>query len=286
MKLTPKIVAITLIPTMLTMALAGTIVLEQIRSTMQANVNQNLQTNTDYARSSLLQSLEQVKNITLGLSKDRLIRRSLDLLDNRGVNQSLNYLVEVHPFIKYIVVADDNNRVFAVSTRDTKGGRIPSESLLLKSLEDHPLFISSEINQVTPGPYGPDPWQELLGMEEGLSKWFITPILKRGKKIGLIVLVIDWQNTYRRALETVIRHLIAANQPVRDAFFADMEGRVLVGIRANTSSEDFEAIPPGTTMTHSDDTITITKPGGRYIGPLHEAQPLRVSSQINFLGQN
>jgi len=212
----------------LTMLVTSYLTLNRIRSAMLNTVEQSLEANAESAINNVNLSKQKISEIARALSRNRLIIKALDLFDSRGVNQILNNLIEIYPFINYIAVSDSDGGVFAVSTRDSTGRKLAGEQLLLKQIKDNPLFANTVSQQVNIGSYGQDDWSKLLGLDLGLSQWFSASISKRGLVIGWIIIAIDWESVHRTILQSVVSRLVATNNPVIDAYFSNQDGNVLV----------------------------------------------------------
>ncbi len=213
----------------LIMLITGYLMLSHFRTAMLNTVEQSLEANAASAINNVNLSKQQIMGITRAMSRDRLIIKGLDLFDSRGVNQILNNLISIYPFINYVLVADVDGGVFAVSTRDSSGRKLAGEQLLLRRVKDNPLFFGTEGRQVNIGSFGRDNWLNILGLNPGLSQWYSASIYKRGQPLGWIVVAIDWQAVNKKILQSVVSQLKATDNPVIDAYFSTKDGAILLG---------------------------------------------------------
>ncbi len=259
MKLVPKIVGIALITVCLTMLVTGSVGVSQIRSVMLDTMGQSLQADAEFAISSLKQSINQKKALTLALSRDRHIIEGLDLSQRSEVNRVINNLVDIYPFIAYVLIVDQEGRIFAISTDDPMGRKLPSEQLLFKQINGHPLHVPAISGWVEVGPYGQDPWWTTLGLEPGLAQWFTASIDRQDKSIGSVVLVVDWRAVHQQVLQLLMAQLAATDHPVIDTYFADKGNRLLVGVGQQGSATRPIALEVGRTVAADQNVLVVSR---------------------------
>jgi PAS domain S-box-containing protein len=248
MRLLPKTVGVIVISVSLISLTIAYLIFGHVKSAMLGIIDDSLNANAEFALDSFGKSTEQIGNVAQLLSRNRRIARGLYLQDNQGVAPILNKLLDVYPYINYLLVIDRQGRVFAASTQNSDGHKIATEQLLLKDVRNNPLFMDSRPGQTGIGPFASDDWLEQIGMPPGLSQWYSVPVEQDGVATGWVVVAIDWSSVSRQLLQSVVDHLKAAHSAVTEARISDQQGNVLVRYQGNYQPES----APNATETGAD----------------------------------
>lgn len=155
------------------------------------------------------------------------LAKALDLFESRGISQVLNQQIKVYPFINYILVTDIDSSVFAVSTRDAKGNKLPGEQLLMKSVGENPMYASAPNQNGENGIVGIDPYLSVLGLEKKYSQWFSSPVKKRGNTIGQVIVSIDWSSVNAQLLESIYSELLNTDNPIDSILITSKHGQIM-----------------------------------------------------------
>ncbi len=228
MRLMNKVVlAGTLLVTIITAAV-GYFLLGSIEQTMKETLHQQLDGNIKLAIAKI-QKEKQYRLQTAALAaRNRELSKSLDLYESRGINQILNDIPEVYPFVHYVMMAEPDGTVFAASTRDTGGRKIRGEQLLLENIQKNPRFSQLNHLHLVAGSPGEDPYLKTIGIDADLSQWFIAPITKRGTIIGYLILAADWQAIHQSILQAIVGDLLLAGNAITSALLIDDDNKILV----------------------------------------------------------
>lgn len=149
--------------------------------------------NLKYIEHQLSLRQTELSSLTRTLSTEITLKRALDRNSSRGVSQSLNRIVTIYPFFRYVLLFDGNQEVFAASTQDNQGVRIAGENALgLTALElegfKGVLQEGSSISQLHI-----DPVAILFGIKRLKVQLYASPIKQRGEAIGWLIVCYNWQ---------------------------------------------------------------------------------------------
>ncbi|PKF79536.1 hypothetical protein CW749_11150 [Vibrio sp. vnigr-6D03] len=226
MKLTTKVVFTVITTLSILMAVMGYLLVSNTKSEMSDRLYNEMALDSNYALKRLNTNIEG--NIAMAniISKKRDIAKALDLLENRGINQILNSLLEVYPLINYILILDEENTVFATSTVDTEGNKINGERLLLESVTQHPMYKGSKEGKTVVSDILYDPYLPTLGLDQHLSQWFIAEIKIRGRRLGKVIISTNWTQIAYDLLGEVNQSIINAGRPLKLVLLTDMEDKI------------------------------------------------------------
>jgi len=152
-----------------------------------------------------------IRHLTQALSTDIALKKALDIYTSRGVNQSINRIVDIYPFFRYVLLFDAEQEVFAASTRDNRGNKIAGENVLGKELYKISglkglLGQSGTVSQTLD-----DPLAFLLEIKQYKVQWFTSPITARGEIIGWFVVCYNWESENEKILKHASEKLAENN---------------------------------------------------------------------------
>ncbi|QFU20558.1 response regulator [Shewanella eurypsychrophilus] len=195
-----------------------------------------LEGNVQLAIDKIATNHQQSISILHVASKNRQIRKALDLFENRGVSQVLNDLPSIYPFINYAIITEPDGTIFSVSTRDPNNNRINGELLLLNNISDNPLYTPLNEGQTSSSSQPQaDPYLKIIGVPLHLSQWLMTRILKRGELIGYVILSVDWQSLNSSILKNVVDELNASGSAITSATVYETGDAALIEYKFNNS---------------------------------------------------
>jgi len=232
MKIVTKIILLVTTTVILVVGGIGVLVTHQTNELVYDQIERVSATNLSFATAEILKTSQDIQRTAEVIARNRDIRKALSRNSSRGVNQILNDLIVVYPYYSYIMVVDLDNVVFAASTRDNRGKKILGEQLLNLDVRKNPMYTKGSLTETTIGNPNHDPYIELIGGKESIGQWFITPVRKRGKLKGWIVLHYDWKRELTALLMRTIDHLNAIGHPTREALLVDQDNIVVVGEHA------------------------------------------------------
>ncbi|CCN37613.1 putative Signal transduction histidine kinase fused with Methyl-accepting/ Phosphatase (HAMP) domain [Vibrio nigripulchritudo SO65] len=238
MKLTTKVVLTVISTLSMLMAAMGYLLVSSTKQDMSERLFNEMTIDSKYALNALNNSIENNVAIAQVIARNRDIAKALDLLENRGINQILNDQLEVYPFINYILVLDEENTVFATTTRDHQGKKINGEKLLLESVHSHPMYKESDGTKTVIGEVMLDPYLPELGLDQHLSQWFIAHIQVRGKTFGKVVISANWTEIAYNLLSEVTRSITSAGRPLELLLLTDIQDKIYA------SYSQMGALPP------------------------------------------
>jgi len=230
MKIVPKILFLMVLSIALVMGAVSYLIIKQTQEVVYNQIDRLLTTNMEFAKDEILEITEDIKQTTEIIARHPAVSESLYLQLSRGVNRVLNEMMIVYPFYNFAMIVEPGGEIFAVSTKDGKGNKIAGEQLLGLNFRDNPLFCEPSQHETTFGKPGTDPFLALIELEQGLSQWVITPVLKRGENIGWVVVSYDWQNELAVLLEEINKHLTEVGNPVVETILTDENGNVIVSL--------------------------------------------------------
>jgi len=228
MKLIPKIVLVGVISVTLVMGGMGYFAYLKIKQNMLSNISNQLSADAEHAIARILEKQEDAILATEIIARSRVVAKALDILESRGVNQVLNDLVNIYPFVNYVMIATPDGSVFATSTRDKNGKKLQGEQLLLQQLDDNPMFAKPSNKHVVQGRPGQDPYMSIIGLEREITQWIFSPVKKRGEFIGWVVVSYDWQFVLSQALKDIMNELLSTGNPIKAVLLTDSEQKIQV----------------------------------------------------------
>ncbi|EPJ43175.1 MAG: hypothetical protein OFPI_44030 [Osedax symbiont Rs2] len=157
---------------------------------------------------------QEIENIGSIISSEPTITRSLNQYSSRGISQAINRLVSIYPFFHYVILIDKDGEVFAVTTRDSEGNRIPGENLLGATTQDIPQLAENMHDQITAVMPLKDPWLSDLGLPLSRTQWFISPVKYQESVIGWVLVSYDWQGQVTKLLDTSAKNIQRAGMPI------------------------------------------------------------------------
>ncbi|OUS23997.1 hypothetical protein A9Q99_25965 [Gammaproteobacteria bacterium 45_16_T64] len=173
------------------------------------------------------------------ISSEPTIRRSLHLLSSRGISQAINRLVAIYPFLNYVVLVDDQMEVFAASTRDSSGDRVPGENLIGMNVNDILMLSGSLLDHVSSLSPSEDVWLGDFDMQQSTTQLFISPVKHGEEVIGWMVVSYDWYEQVSLLLDSIRLQLIGSGNPIVSLSIND-EKKVLV--KSVSDEGDIESI--------------------------------------------
>ncbi|MCJ8339167.1 MAG: response regulator [Pseudomonadales bacterium] len=157
---------------------------------------------------------KEIVNIGSIISSEPTITRSLNQLSSRGISQAINRLVTIYPFFHYVILIDQDGEIFAVTTRDSEGKRIPGENLLGASTKNIPRLSEHMHDKISTIMPLEDPWLSSLGLPISRTQWFISPVKFQEEVIGWVLVSYDWETQVSKLLDESGRELQRAGMPV------------------------------------------------------------------------
>ena len=243
MKLVPKIVLTGSLCVFLIIGAMDYFALNQASKNVLEAVSHQLDGNIKLGASMIQEKSADLEKIAQIIAKNRPISKSLYLLESRGINQILNDVPSIYPFINYVIVATPDGSVFAASTLDGQNKKIQSEQLLFENLRNNPMLKEPEAGEVGIGSPGYDPYLPLIGLKPNLTQWFTAPIRKKGETIGWIVVSFDWQDSQITELTDAVETLSSTGNPISAALLVDSNGRILAShsVKGAKNADNFES---------------------------------------------
>jgi len=232
MKLIPKVISLCVLVALIVVGNLGYFVYLSIKADRIETIEQGMNSDVAFIVSQLKQDQKKFTEISQIIARNRQVKKALSLFENRGISQELNDLIEVYPFINYILVAELDGTVFSSSTRDGSKLKVNGEELLLKNVKQHPLYILPKNNKVSISAIGPDHYREIIDMandsNNAITQWYTVNIIKRGQIIGELIISIDWRLTVNQQLEQAIRELALTKTSIVAALINNTNHEVVI----------------------------------------------------------
>ena len=228
MKLLPKVISISILVALIVISTIGYFVFSTLKYDRMQTIEKGMNSDVAFITSQLNEQQRKISDISQIIARNRQVRKALSLFENRGVSQELNDLIEIYPFITYILVTELDGTVFSTSTRNSNKKRINGEELLLKNIHQHPLYEQADKNFVGISSIGQDEYLPLIGMDDGIAQWYSVNIHKRGKVIGELVISIDWRRIVINQLDADIAELAAAKSSLIGAIIKNDKNEVII----------------------------------------------------------
>jgi len=228
MKLLPKVISISLLVALIVISTIGYFVFSYLKYDRMQTIEKGMNSDVAFITSHLDEQQRKISDISQIIARNRQVKKALSLFENRGISQELNDLIEVYPFINYILVTEIDGTVFSTSTRNSNKKRINGEELLLKNIHQHPLYEQADKNFVGISSIGHDEYLPQIGMEDGIAQWYTVNIHKRGKVIGELVISINWRSIVINQLDADITELATSKSSLIGAIIKNEENEVII----------------------------------------------------------
>ena len=157
---------------------------------------------------------QEIENIGSIISSEPTITRSLNQYSSRGISQAINRLVSIYPFFHYVILIDKDGEVFAATTRDSQGNRIPGENLLGVTTKNIPLLAENMHEQISTVMPSEDSWLTDLGLPLSRTQWFISPVKYQQEVIGWVLVSYDWEAQVMELLDASGKNIQRAGMPI------------------------------------------------------------------------
>jgi PAS domain S-box-containing protein len=230
LNIVPKIIVIVLSTVLPVMGVVAVTANLQTEKSGIAQVQRVANAELHVARHDVQNTKDVIEKTAEVIAHNRSITRALDTGLSRGVNQILNDLVEIYPFLNYVLIAEADGQVFAVSTKDRNGKKIASEQLLDENIIRSPMYPEMDEETLSISSPTDDPFLLQLGINHGKTQWYMTEIVRRGIKIGHIVLSYDWFREQSKALKHTTEFLVADGSPAIATILTDINDEIVAGV--------------------------------------------------------
>ena len=228
MKIIPKVITICVLVAVIVIGSLGIFVFNAIKLDRLQTIEQGMNSDVAFIVSHLEDDQKKVTDITKIIARNRQIKKALSLFESRGISQELNDLIEIYPFINYILVVELDGAIFSSSTRDGNKKRINGENLLLSNIKKHPLYIQPALDSLGISSIGVDEYLSLIGINNNLAQWYVVNITKRGQIIGELVISIDWLGIVEKQLEQDVSALAASKDSLIAAIIKNSKNNIIV----------------------------------------------------------
>ncbi len=230
MKLLTKVISICLFVALIVIGTLGCFVFSSLKYDRVQTIEKGINSDVSFMTSRLEEQQRKIVDISQIAARNRQVKKALSLFENRGVSQELNDLIEIHPFINYILVTELDGTVFSSSTRDGNKKRINGEELLLKNVHHHLLYSQPSNGVVGVSSIGQDEYLPLLGIKDSnsISQWYSVNIRKRGKVIGKLVISIDWRHIVTNQLDQAINELASTKNSLIGALVKNNKNEIII----------------------------------------------------------
>jgi len=236
MKLIPKVIATCVLIAIMVVGSLGYFVFSSLKYERLQTIERGMSSDVSFIVSHLEDETRKVTDITKIIARNRQINKALSLFENRGISQELNDLIEVYPFINYILVVELDGTIFSSSTRDGNNKKINGEELLLKNIKQHPLYVQPDKDIVKVSSIGQDEYLPLIGINASITQWYSVNIIKRGKVIGELVISIDWRNIAIKLLDRDIHKLSTSKSSLIGAIIKNEANKTIISRHQQSAS--------------------------------------------------
>jgi len=228
MKLIPKVIATCVVIAMFVVGSLGYFVFSSLKYERLQTIERGMSSDVSFIVSHLEDEQRKVTDITKIISRNRQVKKALSLFENRGVSQELNDLIEVYPFINYILIVELDGTIFSSSTRDGNKEKLNGEDLLLKNIKQHSLYLQPKKDIVEVSSIGQDELLSLIGIDDGIAQWYSVNIIKRGEVIGELVISIDWRHIVINLLDRDISKLATSKSSLIGAIIKNEVNKTII----------------------------------------------------------
>ncbi|MBW3694511.1 response regulator [Vibrio sp. T187] len=213
MKIVPKLLILISTLTVLAMTAVGYGAYSIAKKSIEGIVDQQIDGTLELVESIFEENNEKLVSIADIASKNRNLSKALDRGINRGVSQTLNDIAVAYENINYILVLDYDSSVFSASTTTSSGKKFSGELILTENLETNPLFS----NLLRDKPFLSEPQIDPFRIDSSasdLSQWISSPIKRRDKLIGWVIISTHWSHSYKELMTSSLDKLVKASYPV------------------------------------------------------------------------
>ncbi|NQZ24161.1 MAG: response regulator [Colwellia sp.] len=228
MKLIPKVISICVLVALIVISTLGSFVFEYLKYDRMQTIEEGMNSDVSFITSHLEEKQERIADISQIIARNRQVTKALSLFENRGISQELNDMIEIYPFINYILVTELDGTIFSTSTRDGNKQRVNGEELLLKNINSHPFYQEANANVVGISSIGQDEYLPVLGIKGDISQWYSVNINKRGKVIGKLVISVNWRRIVIKQLDEDINELASSKDSLIGAIIKNSENEIIV----------------------------------------------------------
>jgi len=228
MKLIPKVITTCVFIAIIVVGSLGYFVFSSLKYERLQTIERGMSGDVSFIVSHLEDDQRKITDITKIIARNRQVKKALSLFENRGVSQELNDLIEVYPFINYILVVELDGTIFSSSTRDGNKKKLNGEDLLLKNIKQHSLYVQPEHSLVKVSSIGYDEYLPLIGIDDAISQWYSVNIVKRGKVIGELVISIEWRQIVIKLLDRDIRKLATSKSSLIGAIIKNEVNNTII----------------------------------------------------------
>lgn len=233
MKLIPKIVLMGVLSVAIVMGGLSYFAYLKVKQSLLDNTSSQLNASIENVVDRIYDQALELVHATEVIARNREVAKALHLKRSRGVSQVLNDFPHIFPSINYVMIASLDGNVFAASTRDMEQNKIRGEQLLDQYLSHNPMFVMPSEDAVKQGLPGVDPFLSVIGLERGMTQWFVGPVKKGSELIGWVVVSFDWQNSLLKSIRTIIKELVSTGNPVDAILITDIQNKIIAVQHAN-----------------------------------------------------
>jgi len=273
MNLIPKVISICVLVAVIVNSILGYFVFQSLKYDRLQTIEQGMNSDVAFMTSHLEEQQKQIADISQIIARNRQVKKALSLFENRGISQELNDMIEVYPFINYIIVAENDGTIFSTSTRDGKKQKVNGEELLLKYINSHPLYSEPDNKLVGISSIGKDEYLALLGIADGISQWYSVNINKRGKVIGKLVVSVNWRGIVSNQLDEDVNELARSKDSLIGAIITSAENKIIIA-RYNKNNT--------TAQEHDEQKLHKTNPNELSSQKIFKVGQLELTSQLIF----
>ncbi len=241
MKIVSKIVILVAVSTVTVISVVTAISIYSAKMIVSEQIERLLINNLEFVAEDIVKSAAGIRRTTEIISRHPAFTKALDLQTTRGVNRVLNEMVTIYPFLRYIVITEPNGDIFGVNTLDSDGRKIAGEQLLGMNIKRNMLHLNDNQLDVSVGSPSIDPLLSIIGLREGVTQWFVSPLHKGGNLVGWIVVAYDWQKELNDLLIRGSQYLEEAGNPIIETVLTDKEGNIVSG--TGLKGEKFASSP-------------------------------------------
>lgn len=260
MRLVPKLVALAVASVALVSSAVAYFTLSATHHSMSTLVTHQLLGNVSLGISKIEADNDQLNRFLKVASRNRTIRKALVRDEFRGVNQLLNELIRVFPFVNFIALVTPDGTIQAVSTRDYRGQKIAGEQLLLDDARTNPMFVVAPLGEIGVGTPGVDPYLSRIGLGRDRTQWLTADVTKRGVSIGMVLVSFDWDAEFGATLDEVRAELSSEHGHIDSVLLADDEGLIFHLSRAEDRQNSGAGFPSGERFAPDPSALYVSKP--------------------------
>ena len=228
MKLIPKVISICVLVALIIAGILGYFVYSSLKNDRLQTIAKGMNSDVAFMVSHIEEQQQKIAEISQIIARNRQVKKALSIFENRGISQELNDLIEVYPFINYILVAELDGTIFSTSTRDGHKNRVNGEELLLENIKLHPLYLQPSHEKLGLSSIGHDPYLSRIDIKDDVAQWSSVNITKRGSIIGELIISIDWRNIIIDQLTQDVNELAESKSSLIGAIIKNSADEVIV----------------------------------------------------------